>query len=230
MFGALVDAVPDLLTADGTGGSTLPTFGGYHNGKPFVFSECIMGVWGAAAAHDGQTGVPHMAANQSNVPIEMIESNYPLRVERYGIEPDTGGAGRFRGGHGLVKEFRLLAQEAYFGVRSDKRRFRPHGLFGGQPGAPSLNVIDPGTGNRVLPVLPTEPIVLRRGQVFRHVMAGGGGYGDPFERDPAAVLEDVIDGNVSVARALSDYGVVIAPGLPLTVDLAATERRRASKA
>jgi N-methylhydantoinase B len=230
MFGALVDAVPELLTADGTGGSTLPTFGGYHNRKPFVFSECIMGVWGASAAHDGQTGVPHMAANQSNVPIEMIESNYPLRVERYGIEPNTGGAGRFRGGHGLVKEFRLLAEEAYFGVRSDKRRFRPHGLFGGQPGAPSLNVIDPGTENRVLPVLPTEPIVLRRGQVFRHVMAGGGGYGDPFERDPAAVLEDVIDGNVSVESALSDYGVVIASGSPLTVDLPATERTRAAKA
>jgi N-methylhydantoinase B len=229
MFGALVAAVPELLTADGTGGSSLPTFGGYHNGKPFVFSECIMGVWGAAATHDGQEGVPHMAANQSNVPIEMIESDYPLRVESYGIVSDTGGAGRFRGGHGIVKEFRLLADEAYFGIRSDKRRFRPHGLFGGQPGAPSLNIIDPQTEPRLLPVLPTEPITLRRNQVFRHVMAGGGGYGNPFERDPMAVLDDVLDGNVSLEKALTEYGVVISSTRPPSLDLMATEQLRASK-
>jgi N-methylhydantoinase B len=229
MFGALVAAVPHLLTADGTGGSSLPTFGGYHNGKPFVFSECIMGVWGASAAHDGQEGVPHMAANQSNVPIEMIESNYPLRIESYGIVPDTGGAGRFRGGHGIVKEFRLLADEAYFGIRSDKRRFRPHGLFGGQPGAPSLNIIDPQTEARLLPTLPTQPITLRRDQVFRHVMAGGGGYGNPFERDPTAVLDDVLDGNVSVEKALTEYGVVISSAVPPSLDLEATKRLRASK-
>jgi N-methylhydantoinase B len=230
MFGALVAAVPHLLTADGTGGSSLPTFGGYHNGKPFVFSECIMGVWGASAAHDGQEGVPHMAANQSNVPIEMIESNYPLRIESYGIVPDTGGAGRLRGGHGIAREFRLLTDEAYFGIRSDKRRFRPHGLFGGQPGAPSLNIIDPQTEARVLPVLPTEPITLRRNQVFRHVMAGGGGYGNPFERDPMAVLDDVFDGNVSVEKALAEYGVVISATKPPSLDLEATKRLRASKA
>lgn len=229
MFGALVAAVPELLTADGTGGSSLPTFGGYHNGKPFVFSECIMGVWGAAATHDGQEGVPHMAANQSNVPIEMIEADYPLRVESYGIVPDTGGAGRFRGGHGIVKEFRLLADEAYFGIRSDKRRFRPHGLFGGQPGAPSLNIIDPQTAPRLLPVLPTEAITLRRNQVFRHVMAGGGGYGNPFERDPMAVLDDVLDGNVSPEKALTEYGVVISSTQPPSLDLLATEQLRASK-
>ena len=187
-----------------------------------------MGVWGASASHDGQEGVPHMAANQSNVPVEMIEADYPLRVERYGIVPDTGGPGRFRGGHGIVKEFRLLAEESYFGVRSDKRRFPPHGLFGGSAGAPSMNIIDPGTAPRILPTLPTEPITLRKNQVFRHVMAGGGGYGSAFEREPAAVLEDVLDGNVSIARALADYRVVITPGLPPSLDMAATADLRAT--
>jgi N-methylhydantoinase B len=170
-----------------------------------------------------------MAANQSNVPIEMLESDYPLRVESYGIVPDTGGAGRFRGGHGIVKEFRLLADEAYFGIRSDKRRFRPHGLFGGQPGAPSLNIIDPQTEPRLLPVLPTEPITLRRNQVFRHVMAGGGGYGNAFERDPTAVLDDVLDGNVSLEKARTEYGVVISSTQPPSLDLPATAKLRASK-
>ena len=95
LFGALAQAVPDRVMADGTGGSTLPSFGGYVDGKAFVFAETFMGTWRATGAHDGQEGVPHMGANQSNVPIEMIEANYPLRIRRYGLIPDTGGSGNF---------------------------------------------------------------------------------------------------------------------------------------
>jgi N-methylhydantoinase B len=228
VFGALAQALPDMVAADGTGGSTLPTFGGWSGGKSFVFSECVMGTWGATSAHDGQEGVPHMASNQSNVPIEMIEADYPLRIEQYGFVADTAGAGQFRGGLGLVREYRVLVDDVYFGVRSDKCLHPPHGLFGGEPGAPSLNLINPGPGERRVPSLPTDPIQLREGDVFRHVMAGGGGYGDPLERDPEALRQDVLDGKVTPDHARAAYGVVM-EGADAGVDLAATQALRAAR-
>src|SRR6185369_3081840 len=153
MFGALAQAVPDRVAADGAGGSTLPSFGGYRSGEAFVFSECVMGTWGATSAHDGQEGVPHMASNQSNVPIEMIEASYPIRIERYGFVSDTGGAGKYRGGLSVLREYNVLQDDTYIGVRSDKRRFRPYGLFGGKPGASSQNMMISGTGERAIPTL-----------------------------------------------------------------------------
>jgi N-methylhydantoinase B len=230
LLGALAQAVPDRVTADGQGGATLPSFGGYHNGRPFVFVETTMGTSGAASTHDGQEGVAHMGANQSNVPIELIEQEYPLRVEQYGLVPDTGGPGRFRGGQSVVREFRVLADEVTFTVRSDKRRFPPYGLRGGTDGTPSWNIVNPGPKQRILPVLTTEPVILHRGDVWRHVMAGGGGYGPAKERDPALVLRDVMLGRVSVGHAGDAYGVVIvADGDGSAVDAAATGRLRRNR-
>ena len=228
LFGALAPALPDRVTADTTGGSTLPTIAGYEDGKAFVFCETFMGTWGATSAHDGQQGVPHMGANQSNVSIEAIENDYPIRVNAYGMLPDTGGAGRFRGGLSLVREYEILSEEAVLNVRSDKRRFPPHGLFGGRTGAPSWNYLNPGRSDRVLPVLMTEVEKLGRGDVFRHEMAGGGGYGDPLERDPERVLRDVVEDKVSITHAAREYGVVVVGSdARWQLDSAATEALRA---
>ena len=209
LFGALAKALPDRVTADTAGGSTLPTIAGYENGKAFVFCETFMGTWGATSEHDGQQGVPHMGANQSNVSIEMIEAEYPIRINEYGMLADTGGAGRFRGGLSLVREYEVLSDEAILNVRSDKRTHPPHGLFGGKPGSPSWNYVNPGRSDRVLPVLMTEVEKLKRGDVFRHEMSGGGGYGDPLERDPGGVLRDVIEEKVTPGHAKRAYGVVL---------------------
>lgn len=227
MFGALALAVPERVAADGAGGSTLPSFGGYIDGKAFVFSETFMGTWGATAEHDGQEGVPHIGANQANVPIEMIEQSYPLRIQRYGIVPGTGGPGRRRGGHAMTRDYEFLAESGTFSVRSDKRAFPPHGLFGGLPGRPSCNTLETASGSRTLPALLTQPIRLFRGDVFRHVMAGGGGYGDPVERDPQSVLDDVLEGTLTQAEAARDYGVVI--DAASTVDVAETAALRLSR-
>ncbi len=229
LIGALSSAAPDRVTADTSGGSTLPTIAGYQNGKAFVFCETFMGTWGGTSGHDGQNGVPHMGANQSNVPVEMIESDYPIRIERYGLVPDTGGPGRHRGGLSLTRDYRVLNDEAILNIRSDKRRFPPHGLFGGGTGAPSFNLINPDAENRILPVLMTEVEKLRQGDVYRHIMAGGGGYGDPLARDPAAVLEDVCEEKVSIDHAAAAYGVVIRPGKPPMLDATATAALRASR-
>jgi N-methylhydantoinase B len=225
LFGALAQALPDSIAADGAGGSTLPSFSGWHQGKRFVFSECIMGTWGATSQHDGQEGVPHMASNQANVPIEMIEADYPLRIERYGFAPDTGGAGTYRGGLGIVREYRILSDDVYFGVRSDKAVHAPHGLAGGNSGAAAVNLIRSSGDTRALPPMPMVPITLNNGETYQHVMAGGGGFGDPFERDPERVRADLLDGKVSRAHAESAYGVVV--DAKLRVDAAATEELRA---
>jgi N-methylhydantoinase B len=212
MFGALAQALPERVAADSSGGSTLPTIAGYQDGKAFVFCETFMGTWGATSAHDGQEGVPHMGANQSNVSIEMIESDYPIRIRRYGMVPDTGGPGRWRGGLALTREYEILAEGAILNVRSDKRKYPPHGLFGGCDGTPSLNVVEGASTARVLPVLMTAVEKLKRGDVYRHIMSGGGGFGDPLEREPERVLQDVIEEKVTPEHARSAYGVVIALG------------------
>lgn len=209
VFGALAEAVPDRVAADGAGGSTLPSFSGRVDGKTFVFSECVMGVWGATSAHDGQEGVPHMASNQANVPVETIEADYPIRIERYGLMPDTGGPGRNRGGSGIVREYRILADDVYFGVRSDKVIHAPHGLFGGGDGAPAINRLSDASGDRTLPAMPTTALTLNAGDLYRHVMAGGGGFGDPFTREPERVLEDLLDGRITATHAREAYGVVV---------------------
>lgn len=228
LMGALAQALPDRVPADGSGGSTLPTIGGRHDGKPFIFVETIMGAWGGSPSQDGQDGVAHLGANQSNVPVETIEAEYPLRVERYGFVPDSGGAGRHRGGLAIERTFRLLADEATLTVRSDKRRFPPYGLAGGRPGSGSLSVVNPGTAReRVLPVLVTEPVALERGDVFRHVLAAGGGWGDPRDRDPERVLEDLRLGRVTLEGARRDYGVaIVARDGGYAIDAAATAALR----
>ncbi|MCC6193089.1 MAG: hydantoinase B/oxoprolinase family protein [Burkholderiales bacterium] len=230
IMGALAQALPGRIPADGSGGSTIPSIGGIHDGRAFVFVETIMGTWGGSPTHDGQEGVAHIGANQSNIPIEMIEREHPLRVERYGLVPDTGGPGRFRGGLATLREIRVLCDEASISVRSDKRRFPPYGLHGGMSGSPSQNVINPDTDNRVLPVLFKEPVAMRRGDVYRHVLAGGGGYGDPLTRDPALVARDLAQGKVSVDGARRDDGVVARrDGTAWTIDVPATEQLRADR-
>ena len=209
LFGALSSAVPDNVTADTTGGSTLPTISGYINGKAYVFCETFMGTWGGTSKHDGQEGVPHMGANQSNVSVEMIEQDYPIRINQYGLVPDTGGAGQYRGGLALMREYESLHDGALLNVRSDKRDFPPHGLFNGKNGKPSKNILNPDSKHKILPVLMTEVETLNRGDVFRHIMAGGGGYGDPLKRTPELILKDVIEEKVTIAGAREDYGVVI---------------------
>lgn len=227
IFGALSTVLPDRVTADGMGGSSVPAFGGWSDGKPFVFSETLMGTWGAALTHDGQEGVPHMGANQANVPVEMIEASFPLRIRRYGTMPDTGGPGAFRGGNSLVREYEYLAETGVLTLRSDKRDFPPHGLDGGRPGVGPMNLVNPGPGQVSLPVLVTEAVMLHRGDVFCHVTPSGGGRGDPLSRDPSLVLEDVLDGKVSAVWAHEAYGVVITPGAGIpSLDLAATAELR----
>jgi N-methylhydantoinase B len=164
-----------------------------------------------------------MFANMASHSIEVTEAEHPIQLLAYEFVADKAGAGKFRGGVPFRRDYRFLEHEGVLQVRSDRRDHRPFGLYGGSPGGPSENYLNPDGENRVLPSKLT--MTVRRGDVFRHVLAGAGGWGDPLERDPAAVLRDVRNQLLSPAKAEADYGVVI-DVQRWSVDAAATARRR----
>jgi N-methylhydantoinase B len=219
VMGAMAQAVPDRVIAPGEGGPTLFSIGGTERDRAFVLTEVMVGTWGARAGKDGVEGISNPAANLSNQPIELIEAELPLEVVRYGMVRDSGGAGARRGGLAFERAFKLRCDEAAFTTRADRRKHRPYGLFGADPGGGSRNILHRDGVARDLPTMPMEAVKIRRGDVLHHVSAGGGGYGDPLTRDPHAVLDDVLDDKVSVPAARERYGVVIADG---AVDEAAT--------
>ncbi len=208
VMGALAQIVPDKVMAAGEGGNTVVAIGGYHGAErePFILVDMINGAWGGRFGQDGIEGVTNPSQNMSNLPVETLEARYPIRVESYGLRPDSGGAGRFRGGLGLTRSYRILADEAVLQMRADRTDHAPYGLFGGEPGAPSRNFIaEPGGELRPLPGKVT--LNIRRGTLVRHDQAGGGGYGPACERDPESIRTDLADGKVSPAAARADYGV-----------------------
>ncbi len=224
LFGALAQAVPERVRAAGEGGTTSYSIGGYDADDRFVlFREAMMGNWGGGFGREGLDGVANPAVNISNAPVEVVENQAPIRVERYRLVPDSGGPGRWRGGLAVERQLRFLGREATLQLRSDRRRYPPYGLAGGRAGAPSETYLGDGGDWRLLPTKFTMP--LRGGQALRHVMAGAGGYGDPFERDPARVLEDVRNGKVTAEAAEREYGVRL-EGLPWRVDDEATRALR----
>jgi len=225
MFGALAMMLPDKVKAAGDGGNTGISIGGYDGQRrPFVYVDFTCGAWGARPWADGLDGNSHMFANMASHSVEVTEAEQPISLLAYEFVADKAGAGKYRGGVPFRRDYRFNETEGVLQVRSDRRDHRPFGLYGGSPGAPSENYLNPESENRVLPGKFT--MTVRNGDVFRHVLAGAGGWGDPLERDPQAVLWDVRNELLSVGKAAADYGVVIDQA-PLRVDLAATAARRA---
>src|SRR5262249_25649454 len=157
-----------------------------------------------------------------------MEVDFPVELVRYGFVPDTGGAGKYRGGLSLVRDLRYVGKmPATLQLRSDRCEHRPYGLAGGEGGTHSYNLLHPGTDReRRLRAMDTTTIA--PGEIVRFVTPGAGGWGDPFERDPEAVLRDVREGRLTAAYARERYGVAI--GDDGTLDRAATDRLRARPA
>ncbi len=224
VFGALAQVVPDRVRAASEGGTTRYTFSATVDGRPAILSEALVGAWGGHARFDGIDGVANIAANMSNSPVEMVESSYPVMVEEYGYQANSEGAGEHRGGLGVRRRVRILAPDGgVLQVRSGRATQPPWGLFGGQPGTPCQNVLDPGTP-REHKMRGLETMHVPGGTVFLHVTPGAGGYGPPERRDPQLVARDVRDEKVSVARARDIYKVAVdADGI---LDEAETARLR----
>ena len=154
MFGALSGIVPDRVMAAGEGGNSLVIIGGEHEDKsPYVYFELICGTWGGRPDRDGIDGITNPANVASNVPVEQAESEYPLRIERYGLVDDSGGAGKYRGGMAIEREWTLLRDDAHLAIRSDRRDHPPYGLYGGLPGSPSNSIRRGPGGEEVLPTM-----------------------------------------------------------------------------
>ena len=190
----------------------------------FLLADGIGVGYGARPNADGIDAVYFVA--QENYPVEFLEVGYPVRLRTYGIVRDSGGAGRFRGGCGIIREYEILAEDAMLAIRIDSIKNPPWGIDGGMSGGTGRAVVNPGTSReRVLAPL-SDGNSLVRGDILRIETGGGGGYGHPFDRPAEAVLEDVLGGYVSREAAERLYGVVLDGN---RVDEDATARARASR-
>jgi len=169
-------------------------------------------------------GVHTNMTNTRNTPAEVIEIAYPLRVDRYGLVPNTDGPGRFRGGLGLTRELTVLDHHATINLSSDRLKIRPWGLAGGHPGGTVDSSLTPLTGGKTaLPSKTTRSV--EPGTRITLRTAGGGGYGSPWLRDPERVRSDVVNGYISIERAKTEYGVSLDPGT-FEVNMKETEMLR----
>ena len=207
MLGALAKMCPEKVCAASDGGNSGVSIGGYDaDRKPYIYVDFACGTWGGRPWADGLQGNSNMFANMASQSVEVIEAEQPVEILAYEFLPDRAGAGKFRGGAPYYREYRFTEREAVLQVRTDRSRFRPYGLFGGQPGQRSANYLNPEDANVKLSSKPTMNIT--NGDVLRHELAGGGGWGDPLERYPDLVCKDVRDELVSIKSARENYGVV----------------------
>jgi N-methylhydantoinase B len=195
---------------------------GMADGASFLLSDGLGVGYGARPDADGIDTVYFVA--QENYPVEFLELAYPVRLTTYGVPRDSGGPGEYRGGCGIVREYEILADDGVLAIRIDSVENPPWGTEGGKSGGTARCVVNPGRNSeRVLAPL-SDGNQLTKGDILRIETGGGGGRGDPFDRDPASVLRDVAEGYVSIEAALDEYGVVIEDG---EIDLAATREARA---
>jgi N-methylhydantoinase B len=207
MLGALAQIVPERVPAAGEGGNSVICISGLRgNRKPFIIVDMLCGAWGGRPDKDGVEAITNASQNLSNMPVEVLESEHPVRVEDYAFVPDSCGAGRFRGGVGIRRSYRILAPEALLQLRSDRVAFRPYGLSGGHEGGPSRNTIEIDGEVQAIPAKVTMSV--KQGAVIVHEQAGGGGFGDPATRAPDLVREDLRDGKITPAYASKFHGFV----------------------
>lgn len=175
-------------------------------GKRQVYFDIEVGGWGGHAGGDGASALSCGLHNNTNAPIEMVEAKYPVTFTRYGLIPDSGGAGRFRGGLGLVREWRLDATEGSLSTNFERFRHAPYGIAGGEPGSLSRTTVTRPDGSTLSLRSKVSGVPLQRGDVVTIETSGGGGYGDPGERDPARLARDLADGMVTPEKVATVYG------------------------
>lgn len=229
VFKALAEATPDNIIAEsgGTPAQTNIFYGKRSNAKPWLTMIIRGGGLGAGSRMDGH----HCAifpANGANTPVEIFESDTPLIVEERSLVCDSGGPGKMRGGLGRKMIIRVPDDDTApqgptsIALQAGRFKYAPQGLFGAGPGVMAKFLVNEKDGD------PSGLTLCQNGDVIQFLSAGGGGYGNAFERDPEAVQQDVINEYVSIEKAREDYGVVVDPGT-LEVDLEETEKVRGSR-
>ena len=208
VFGALASFMPDRVMACSQGTSAVLTLGGvdYRTGERYVSYESVKGGFGARPDRDGINAIASGISNTMNTPVEIIEMSFPVRVESYALRPDSGGAGRFRGGLGASRTWRVLERDTRATVCCERTKSAPFGIAGGAAGAPArVSVVEPEGTERVLNS--KGSFDAPAGSLVVFDVPGSGGYGPPAERDPDRLREDLRDGYVTREGARRDYGV-----------------------
>src|SRR5437667_423661 len=230
IFRALAPALPERVVAGTKGCVCNIAFGGVNptSGEYFTYYETIAGGYGATLATDGMDAVQAHFQNTENAPVEETEANYPVRILRYELIENSEGGGRHRGGLGVRRDYTFPGHAPSFSILSDKARFAPWRLFGGEAARPAKYVLNPETDHaRELPSKIT--FQLAPGDVVSVQTPGGGGTRSPLERPADGVVRDVALGKISAARARAVYAVVVDPATQ-ALDGVATAAERARRA
>lgn len=236
---AIIDSVLEALApmtggctrSEGSGGRVMSFSHRRADGRPLLHYEIFAGGSGARTGLDGDNGRHDNQTNGRIASVEIIESEFPVRLTRFALEVDSGGAGQFRGGLAFGRDYQILGDGSRLSLRSSKHEIAPRGTAGGHDGgAGDCRIVSADGSERCISAMQAD-IPLRRGDRIVFRTPGAGGLGPPMHRAPEAVLEDVLDGYVSRGSAAHDYGVVLASrGQTLSVDgEATTARRRARK-
>jgi N-methylhydantoinase B len=209
VWGALAQMAPkQCFACPGGSDASMATSGATLDGKLWVLTEGFNEIaCGGRPDKDGMEGQGSNITNQANTPVEIVETEYPIRITKYGFAPDTEGAGRFRGGLALVRDFEYLADGIEVRTRCDRIKYPPWGILGG--GTARASEVSLSTGDKTIALPGKSTVRVRKNDRIHTQWCGGGGYGDPLERDPERVLEDVIEEKISVNRARDVYGVII---------------------
>ncbi|RQG94913.1 hydantoinase B/oxoprolinase family protein [Natrarchaeobius chitinivorans] len=224
VYKALAKGMPERIPASSGGDILSVTIYGEHpeTGKQIVEATNQGVGWGATAERDGESALMHISETMvQNIPIEVLENKAPVEIDRLSLRQDSGGPGRNRGGLGIRRDFRFTDEIGALSI-IQKTETDGWGLDGGKPGAKNAVVLYPGTDRERRTGMMRE--TFQPGEALSNQSAGGGGYGDPYERDPERVLADVVDGYVSREGAREEYGVVVTE--ELEIDRDATKARR----
>jgi N-methylhydantoinase B len=209
VMGALVNFIPEQVMACSQGTSAILTLGGVdpRNGRHYVSYETIKGGFGARPNKDGINCIASGISNTMNTPVEVLEMAFPVRVERYEINQDSGGAGRYRGGCGAKRVWRMLAgADATGALCMERMTSPPFGLRGGYAGAAAAVTLS--TPDGVIRHLPSKgAFAAPAGSVIDMITPGSGGFGPASERSASAIARDLLDGYVTASAAVRDYGV-----------------------
>lgn len=208
MWKALAPIVPDRLPAGHQRAVNATFVAGQHpdSGELFVMGEPLVGGWGASQAGDGDGGQFCCANGETyNIPVELFESRYGLKVEQYAFHNDDGGAGEHRGGRGVILDYRVTADEVFLTYATSRSREPPWGLAGGHTGSLNGATIHRNDGTIESYDMCTR-VRVRKGELIRLKTATGGGYGNPQARNRARVARDIKNGYITAAQALRDYG------------------------
>ncbi|MFC2948124.1 hydantoinase B/oxoprolinase family protein [Virgibacillus sediminis] len=210
IFGAIAQILPEESMSACAGTMNGFAIGGFNSEEDEYFSyvETYGGGQGGLIDLDGMDGVHTNMTNTLNTPVEVIEQTYPLLVNRYSLVDGSGGPGKHRGGLGLMRDIKLLGDDFTVTLMSDRQKLSPWGLFGGDGGQNSACTLVTPEGERE-ELSSKVTITAPRGSSIILSTSGGGGYGSSYERDPEAVLQDVILGNITLEQAKDQYGVVI---------------------